>query len=412
MNTSYISSTQLSGYKSIDDVSIEFTPSLNIIIGKNAAGKTNFLNYLNDSLNFKFEKYNNFNSSYVLKSNENIFNFSFSKKTVLNFTENFKLKTNSSFKGHIALNSNELKSDIKINHIDEAHKLSEFLENHNIQLYSKLIRHGIPKNYPIIETPLNIDLIINGDFSDDFFKLYHSEQIDSSFFKKVLFSLINEYIINGEYFNNRLKNKESIDKYIEKVKTDYKQTILSRLHYIQDLKSVLLSYSPIENIRLNENFLVEIDNQEKNISIKNFYLEFFIDKKWYTFDDLSDGTRRIFYILSELFTVDLNGTNNENKKFQVVMIEEPELGIHPHQLLKLMSYIKERSKFIQIIITTHSPLTLDILEKSELDSILIAAKVEGKTVLKKLDEVKKEKASLYMDELELSNYWINSDLED
>ena len=412
MNTSYISSTQLSGYKSIDDVSIEFTPSLNIIIGKNAAGKTNFLSFLNDSLNFKFERYNNFNSSYVLKNNENTFNFSFSKKTILNFTEGFKIKTNSNFKGNITLNSKEFKSDINISHIDESHKLTEFLENHNIQLHSKLIRHGIPKNYPIIETPLSLDLIINGAFSDDFFKLYHAEQIDSSFFKKVLFSLINENVIDGEYFNNRLKNKESIDKHIEKVRKEYKQSILNRLYYIQDLKDVLLAYSPIENIRLNENFLIEINNQDKNISIKNFYLEFFIDKKWYTFDDLSDGTRRIFYILSELFIVDLNSANNENKKFQIVMIEEPELGIHPHQLLKLMHYIKEKSRFIQVFITTHSPLTLDILEKNELDSIVIAAKVEGKTVLKKLDEVKKEKASLYMDELELSNYWINSDLED
>jgi predicted ATP-dependent endonuclease of OLD family len=37
------------------------------------------------------------------------------------------------------------------------------------------------------------------------------------------------------------------------------------------------------------------------------------------------------------------------------MLEEPELGIHPHQLQLLMNYIKAQAKEKQIILTTHSP---------------------------------------------------------
>ena len=39
----YLKRVQLSGYKSIEEVEIEFQKGFNIIIGKNAAGKTNFV---------------------------------------------------------------------------------------------------------------------------------------------------------------------------------------------------------------------------------------------------------------------------------------------------------------------------------------------------------------------------------
>jgi predicted ATPase len=141
-----------------------------------------------------------------------------------------------------------------------------------------------------------------------------------------------------------------------------------------------------------------------------------IDKKWFSFEDLSDGTKRIFYIISEIFILDRNNfklTNDPtNNNLNVIFIEEPELGIHPHQLFRLMNFLKEKSRSNQIIITTHSPLSLDILEINELDSILIAEKLDGQTQLKKLSKEKIEKAKMYMNDLNLSDFWLNSDLED
>ena len=44
----YISKVHLKGYKSIRDLEIDFKPGLNIIIGPNGSGKTNFLEFLVD----------------------------------------------------------------------------------------------------------------------------------------------------------------------------------------------------------------------------------------------------------------------------------------------------------------------------------------------------------------------------
>ena len=50
-NPPYISRVHLKGYKSIIDTKIDLHPGLNIIIGPNGSGKTNFLEFLRDVLN-------------------------------------------------------------------------------------------------------------------------------------------------------------------------------------------------------------------------------------------------------------------------------------------------------------------------------------------------------------------------
>jgi len=42
------------------------------------------------------------------------------------------------------------------------------------------------------------------------------------------------------------------------------------------------------------------------------------------------------------------------------------------KLYKILDFLKEQSKSKQIIISTHSPLALDVLNEKELDRIIIA----------------------------------------
>ena len=49
----YIVSANIKNYKSIKDVSADFSTGLNIIIGQNGSGKTNFVNAMRDITNEK-----------------------------------------------------------------------------------------------------------------------------------------------------------------------------------------------------------------------------------------------------------------------------------------------------------------------------------------------------------------------
>lgn len=423
--TIFLTKTSLSGYKSIENVSIDFVNGLNIILGKNAVGKTNFLTFLNNSLNFKFTNSNNFDSSFTIKNKNINYDFSFTKKTHIQNTEKekyklFQLKNILSlFNGKLTIQdkNNTTKYTLEIKNESEANKFNDQLKLDNIYLKSIFIRHGLPKNYYIVDKPLNIDLFEN-NIADDFFNLYSSET-QTNFVKRILFSTLTLDILDKKYFNKRLRKKESIDKFISQKVKEYKNEVISDLIFLNDLKAILKEYSPIEDIKINENFLIDIDIENHKITLRNFFLEFYIDNKWYNFEDLSDGTKRIFYIISEIFILDneyvIDGIIHEETQIHhlnIIFIEEPELGIHPHQLYNLMRFIKEKSQNNQIIITTHSPLSLNILEKDELSSIIIANKLDGKTVLHKLNKEKLNKAKLYMDDLDLSDFWINSNLED
>jgi predicted ATPase len=147
-------------------------------------------------------------------------------------------------------------------------------------------------------------------------------------------------------------------------------------------------------------------------------LEFDINGNMLPFESLSDGTKRMFYIITETGVPDTSyfgsGFYSSGPDIgRILLIEEPELGIHPHQLQLLMDFLKEQSQHKQIIITTHSPQVLDILKNDELNRIIIASHSPEKgTQLRQLTEKEETKAKTYMSETGfLSDYWKYSDLD-
>jgi predicted ATPase len=128
------------------------------------------------------------------------------------------------------------------------------------------------------------------------------------------------------------------------------------------------------------------------------------DGEWYTWNELSDGTRRIVWLVLNILTTD--------KK--IILIEEPELGIHPKQLFQLMEFIKEQSETKQFIITTHSPEVLNVIESDKLERIKIARyDAERKTtVIESIPEKRQKLIQKHMAETgQLSDYWVHVNLE-
>ncbi|PWA09585.1 AAA family ATPase [Flavobacterium laiguense] len=396
----FLKEVTLSGYKSINNITIQFQKGLNIIIGKNAAGKTNFLEFLNKTLSLEYKGLNNFSSTLKFKNGADI---TIESNNFININ---KLLDPANF-------GNEVESVLKISHktinISNETSFFEKLKENKIIFDTTFLCHGIPKEYSIVDKPFSFKLSIDGGFSNEL--MNGVMDISNPYFTRCfLFD-----ILFSDFASSSINPSGLFD--IDFIKKSF-NPILKKTEAI---KYILNKYSPIEDIRFSDNYNIFITEDKENYTINNFFLEFKVDGSWLPFSNLSDGTKRLFYIISEVFENKENtnkrpankGWANESEISRIILIEEPELGIHPHQFHKLMEFLKEESEHKQIIITTHSPQALDSINENELNRIIIAYATNSKdgTKLKHLDETEIIKAKAYIKEDFLSDYWLYSDLE-
>lgn len=90
---------------------------------------------------------------------------------------------------------------------------------------------------------------------------------------------------------------------------------------------------------------------------------------------LSDGTLRFLGLLSILL---------HPQPPPVIVLEEPELGIHPDILPTIARLLLDASKRTQLVVTTHSDILVDALTERP-DAVLFCDKEEGSTVIRRAD---------------------------
>lgn len=396
----YLYKVELCGYKTIYKTEIGFKPGLNIILGINGVGKTNFISFLNRALTMDLKN---------LKEVHTHLTFRNGKEMELDCKSTLGNKAATS--EHITSQQIEAKlyidgKDIDYNKNKSNSGLFNYLIEKNFLFQSTLIQHGVPaKNFFLVDIPYSFN--VDNGLPD--VPIFSGMGEGTPFFiKSILASIFFE-------FWDRNHAKGDVNKSIEELQTK----LIDSLNLLNELKEHLKEYSPIEDIRINKNINIFVDREKKKIGISNIFLEFRIRDTWHPFSNLSDGTKRMFYIISEVafttsyfFTMDSIGINDKHNN-RIILIEEPELGVHPHQLFKIMSFLKKESKNKQIIITTHSPQVLDIAIKEEdLDRVIIAFEDKDKgTLLRHLGTEEITKAGQYMAAGYLSDYWIHSDLE-
>ncbi|MGB0429143.1 MAG: AAA family ATPase, partial [Bacteroidia bacterium] len=215
--------------------------------------------------------------------------------------------------------------------------------------------------------------------------------------------IINHFISEAMFFLS-----ESEFEFNERSINELKNGLL-KVNIGTSRKKALNTYCGIDEIRISPKCLFSYsDKSDKDEfgggwNVENVFIEFLVNNNWLEWNDLSDGTKRLFYLTTEILFQDHG----------IFFVEEPELGIHPHQFAKVMEFLKEQSKDKQIIISTHSPQALDVLDEDELDRIIICEYVKNEgTKLRHLTKAEKAKASDYINEIGfLRDYWIMSDLE-
>lgn len=373
----YISHVELGGYKSIYNMEIDLLPGLNIIIGPNGSGKTNFVDFIDKILGNKPENISDsfsFQAVMMAGGSQLVTQIKSVKKRNGSFLKQPENVTRTNYRRENGKNIPLNKHDI------------ENIENEYPDLiYGQKIGFAIPQQL----NGLDISLRFKLDYKLSRHLSYSAD----------------DYISFPSFSYNIQQNiKEGLQKEFSVLKRNELEEIkewLGKFELYDVAIRNLERFTLIKGIRLFEVFRIyEEDKLGYGFDIS---FEFLVYGKWITWQQLSDGTKRLFYIITEV----VYGSN-----FQI--LEEPEIGIHPDQLFDLMTFLKEQSQRKQILVTTHSPMVLDILDTDELDRIILTKydKVKG-TTMKRLSKKQIVKAQGYMDTegLWLRDYWIHSDLE-
>ncbi|MFO0949681.1 MAG: AAA family ATPase [Isosphaeraceae bacterium] len=101
-------------------------------------------------------------------------------------------------------------------------------------------------------------------------------------------------------------------------------------------------------------------------------------QKWFDAAQESDGTLRIAGILTALL---------QEPPLTLIGIEEPELTIHPGAIPLLYDYILEASRRSQVLLTTHSP---DLLSLLDADDVRVVERRDGVTSVSRMEESQRE----------------------
>ncbi len=112
---------------------------------------------------------------------------------------------------------------------------------------------------------------------------------------------------------------------------------------------------------------------------------------------LSDGTLRYLALLLILL--------NPNPP-PLIVIEEPELGLHPDVLRSVAELLMEASERTQIVVTTHSRQLVDCLQDDP-ESIIVCEKHDGESVFERLDG---KRMKVWLENYSLGDLWSRGEL--
>ena len=120
-------------------------------------------------------------------------------------------------------------------------------------------------------------------------------------------------------------------------------------------------------------------------------------EKYFGASSLSDGTLR-FIALATLFL------QPEEFLPSVILVDEPELGLHPHAITLVASLVKRVSEKAQVLLSTQSPLLLDHFQPED---VLITETAEGETRFRRLEP---ERLAVWLEDYSLGQLWEKNEL--
>jgi predicted ATPase len=338
---------KISGFKSIREIDVELKP-INILIGANGSGKSNFISFF-EFLNKLYDK--KLIEYIALKGGEDKILHKGSKNTSnLNFEVSFNKEING-YSAELLLGEEGLvfKQEFLLYQGKKGWNISTYRNEANIKTTDDLRAPYVKKylkrlkKYHFHDTSKNSPFTKMSHIENDSFFLYEEGQNLAAFL----------YTIREE-------NK----------------TVYNRI--IKTIQSIAPFFSDFFLQPNSEGFL-KLNWQDKYSSVV------------YGPNDFSDGTLRFIALATLFMQPDLPDT---------IIIDEPELGLHPFATTKLAGMMKSAAaKGTQVIIATQSA---DLVNNFTPEQIITVDQIEGESRFKRLQS---EELTHWLEDYNVGELW-------
>jgi predicted ATPase len=180
---------------------------------------------------------------------------------------------------------------------------------------------------------------------------------------------------------------------------DFQSTDVPTTYLAEDGSNTALLVSKIRGSRNRAEFREAIheilDGAEVEVDIDQTRAQLFLFERGLqkvSARRLSDGTLRFIFLAAILLQENLP---------RLIVIEEPELGLHPDMLGALAKLLRSASEKTQVIVTTHST---DLVNEfsNEPETVLISESYEGSSSMRRLD---REKLGSWLTDYSLGDAW-------
>lgn len=337
---------KIKGYKSIKDIDITFN-TINILIGPNGVGKSNFIGFFN----------------FIRKLSQKELELHIATSGGANKILHFGKKTTKELYFSLKFNPNEYTAILIPSEQDKL----IFQEEHACFFGDWADKKYNIKNIGLNESELNKSIPIHNhilSYIKDW-KVYHFHDTSSNAPMKQT-NNIHDYL----YFKPNGDNLAAFLLYIrDNHEKNYNQIVKTVQRVVPYFKDFVLEPEK-ENIRLRWSYKGKDD--------------------YFDVSDLSDGTIRFICLVTLLLQPNLPTT---------ILLDEPELGLHPYALEVLASIFRVVSNKTQIIASTQSATFADMFE---LEDIVVVDTHENATVLHRLDE---DKYKEWLEEYNVGELW-------
>ena len=347
-----IESIKIKGFRSIKSLDLTLEP-LNVLIGSNGSGKSNFINY------FRFF------SGIVNRNLEHWVNTQGGANRILTYG---------------IKETDTLSSSIRFQPYTYDFKLSATVDDRLIFLDENLCLKDqeaefLGKGHSESKVKAAIDQtrmanISDAEISEWYLMIYHFH--DTSETAKVK--------LQGPLHENKklASNASNLAAFLYRLKNEYKEC------YQEIIDTIRLAIPFFDDFIL-EPTVLSTEEQQIRLLWKQLNSDY---ELWPS--QLSDGSIRFICLVTALLQPDPPST---------IIFDEPELGLHPYAVTLLGALFKKASKKMQVIISTQSVL---LLNQFNIKDIVVVDREDGVSIFKRLEE---NKFKEWLEEYTLGELW-------